>query len=71
MLQLGDSSKNLHVEATFEGRTSVCNQLVQEQTAYSLILSPDGDGLSCKLVRRRDGRRTDDDLMQTVIQKSL
>lgn len=55
MLQLGGSSKNLQIDAAFQGRTSVCSQQVQEQKAYSLILTSEADVLQCKLVRRREG----------------
>lgn len=55
MVPLGSSSKNLQIEATFRGRTSVRNQLVHEQKAYSLILTSEGDALNFTLVRWRDG----------------
>lgn len=55
MLQLGASSKNLQIDATFQGGTSACSQQVQEQKAYSLILTSEADAIRCKLVRRREG----------------
>lgn len=54
------SSRKLQIEATFQGRTSACEPLVQERKAYSLLLVPEGEDLRCKLVRRRDGGRLDE-----------
>uniref|UniRef100_H3DE35 Solute carrier family 15 member 2 n=1 Tax=Tetraodon nigroviridis TaxID=99883 RepID=H3DE35_TETNG len=44
------SSRKLQIEATFQGRTSACEPLVQERKAYSLLLVPEGEDLRCKLV---------------------
>lgn len=59
MVPLNSSSKNLQIEATFQGRTTMCNQLVHERKAYSLILASEGEHLQCKLVRWRDEKWMD------------
>ncbi|KAM6978791.1 solute carrier family 15 member 2 [Tautogolabrus adspersus] len=47
---LGETSKNLTIQVTFNGETSECLQKFEEKKAYSLIVDSVITGIQCKLV---------------------
>uniref|UniRef100_A0A3Q3ENA0 Solute carrier family 15 member 2 n=1 Tax=Labrus bergylta TaxID=56723 RepID=A0A3Q3ENA0_9LABR len=47
---LGETSKNLTLQVTFNGETSECLQTFEEKKAYSLIVDSVNTGIQCKLV---------------------
>ncbi|XP_019961474.1 solute carrier family 15 member 2 isoform X2 [Paralichthys olivaceus] len=49
-LPLGSSSKELAVQVTLNGETSVCNQTFEQQKTYTLIIYSQTAGIQCKLV---------------------
>ncbi|KAK2840110.1 hypothetical protein Q5P01_013850 [Channa striata] len=48
-LPLEGSSKELKIQVTFKGKASECNQMFEEEKAYSLILSSTAAGIQCEL----------------------
>ncbi|XP_026151679.1 solute carrier family 15 member 2 isoform X2 [Mastacembelus armatus] len=49
-LLLGTSSKDLMMQVTFEGTAYECEQMFEQEKAYSLILYSSTTGIKCKLV---------------------
>lgn len=49
-LPLENSSMELKIEVLFKGNTSQCNQMFEQQKAYSLFLYSSTSGIQCKLV---------------------
>lgn len=49
-LPLEASRKELKIQVTFEGETSECSLMFEQQKAYSLILYFQPPGIQCKLV---------------------
>lgn len=50
-LPLGASHKELLMNITFNGKTTVCNQTFYEQEAYSFVIYPEPTGIQCTLVK--------------------
>ncbi|XP_071336856.1 solute carrier family 15 member 2 isoform X2 [Trachinotus anak] len=58
-LPLGESSKELIIQVTFNGNDSQCNQMFEQEKTYSLILYSESTGIQCKLVEDFIKKNTD------------